>query len=127
MNVGNTDNMIPTWKKQQELETKCYGPGSNQNQSNFYGSHFGGGDTSQNNKKRSYDDGPGYNGTQYQPPFNTGGGGGHRKDNKFIDQVYQSYGNMNNYPPHVKNRIDKIYEQCDGDVDYQKLQKHFKK
>ena len=34
---------------------------------------------------------------------------------------------MNNLPPNVKNRVDRIIDQCDGDVDYQKLQKHLKK
>lgn len=47
-----------------------------------------------------------------------------------MDQVYQSYGGndaLRNLPDHVKKRIDKIVDQCGGEVDYAKLERHARK
>jgi hypothetical protein len=34
---------------------------------------------------------------------------------------------MNNLPPHVRNRVNKIIEDCGGDIDYSKIQKYVQK
>ena len=34
---------------------------------------------------------------------------------------------MNSLPPHVKKRVDRIVDQCGGEVDYTKLERHARK
>ena len=50
-----------------------------------------------------------------------------RKDPKFVDNLYNQYGNVNNLSHDAQARIKNIIDKNDGDVDYAKLNKYAQK